>query len=169
MGFHGVSGSGTRRVRCARQLVEPGYALTTRFAQNVDVRVEDLIPEAYAAFAAPIFGAFAEPAPVTTEGDVAEAVWLCQRSSLPTMRQQNGDQPRLPAKRSVTGPLSAYLCGNRRTSVPRSRCGSAWGTAINVPPKPSSAARHIASGSSNPIVPFNVAGIAAPLRASSMR
>lgn len=57
------------------KLVEPGYAPTTRFAQNVDVRLEDLIPEAYAAFGAPIFGAFAKPALVTTEGDVAEAVW----------------------------------------------------------------------------------------------
>jgi NAD(P)-dependent dehydrogenase (short-subunit alcohol dehydrogenase family) len=57
------------------KLVEPGYAPTTRFAQNTDVRIEDLIPEAYAAFAAPIFAAFAKPALVTKETDVAEAVW----------------------------------------------------------------------------------------------
>jgi NAD(P)-dependent dehydrogenase (short-subunit alcohol dehydrogenase family) len=57
------------------KLVEPGYAPTTRFAQNTDVRIEDLIPEAYAAFAAPIFAAFAKPAMVTKETDVAEAVW----------------------------------------------------------------------------------------------
>lgn len=57
------------------KLVEPGYAPTTRFAHNTSVRIEDLIPEAYAAFAAPIFAAFAEPALVTTEQDVAEAVW----------------------------------------------------------------------------------------------
>jgi NAD(P)-dependent dehydrogenase (short-subunit alcohol dehydrogenase family) len=57
------------------KLVEPGYAPTTRFAQNTDVRIEDLIPEAYAAFAAPIFAAFAKPATVTKETDVAEAVW----------------------------------------------------------------------------------------------
>jgi NAD(P)-dependent dehydrogenase (short-subunit alcohol dehydrogenase family) len=56
------------------KLVEPGYAPTTRFAQNADVRVEDLIPEAYASFAQPIFAAFAQPALVTTEADVAEAV-----------------------------------------------------------------------------------------------
>jgi NAD(P)-dependent dehydrogenase (short-subunit alcohol dehydrogenase family) len=56
------------------KLVEPGYAPTTRFAQNTDVRVEDLIPEAYASFAQPIFAAFAQPALVTTEADVAEAV-----------------------------------------------------------------------------------------------
>lgn len=57
------------------KLVEPGYAPTTRFAENTDIRVEDLIPSAYASFAAPIFAGFAKPALVTREGDVAEAVW----------------------------------------------------------------------------------------------
>ena len=57
------------------KLVEPGYAPSTRFTANTVVRVEDLIPEAYAAFAAPIFAAFAKPAMVTTESDVADAVW----------------------------------------------------------------------------------------------
>jgi len=57
------------------KLVEPGYAPTTRFSQNTGVRIEDLIPEAYAAFAGPIFAAFAKPAKVTKETDVAEAVW----------------------------------------------------------------------------------------------
>ena len=57
------------------KLVEPGYAPTTRFAHNTAVRVEDLIPEAYADFAAPIFAQFATPPLVTTEADVAEAVW----------------------------------------------------------------------------------------------
>ncbi len=57
------------------KLVEPGYAPTTRFAQNTELNVEDLIPEPYAAFAQPIFAAFARPALVTTEADVAEAVW----------------------------------------------------------------------------------------------
>ena len=57
------------------KLVEPGYAPTTRFAENSGVRVEDLIPPAYAAFAAPIFAAFARPALTTLESDVADAVW----------------------------------------------------------------------------------------------
>ncbi|MBZ9798972.1 SDR family oxidoreductase [Mesorhizobium sp. ES1-4] len=57
------------------KLVEPGYAPTTRFAANSDVRIADLIPEAYASFAKPIFAAFAQPAMVTKETDVAEAVW----------------------------------------------------------------------------------------------
>jgi len=57
------------------KLVEPGYAPTTRFTQNTSVRIEDMIPEAYADFAAPIFAAFAQPALTTKESDVAEAIW----------------------------------------------------------------------------------------------
>ena len=38
-------------------------------------RMAGLIPETYAPFAQPIFAAFAQPAAVTTESDVAEAVW----------------------------------------------------------------------------------------------
>ncbi len=56
------------------KLVEPGYGPTTRFAHNTDLRVEDLIPPAYADFAAPIFAGFARPALTTKETDVAEAV-----------------------------------------------------------------------------------------------
>jgi NAD(P)-dependent dehydrogenase (short-subunit alcohol dehydrogenase family) len=57
------------------KLVEPGYGPTTRFAQNTDVNIEDLIPPAYAAFAGPIFTAFANPGATTREIDVAKAVW----------------------------------------------------------------------------------------------
>lgn len=58
------------------KLVEPGYAPTTRFAHNTEIRVQDLIPPAYAGFAEPIFAGFANPPLVTRESDVAEAVWL---------------------------------------------------------------------------------------------
>ncbi|MDH6269476.1 NAD(P)-dependent dehydrogenase (short-subunit alcohol dehydrogenase family) [Rhizobium sp. SG_E_25_P2] len=57
------------------KLIESGYAPTTRFAQNTDLRIEDLIPPAYAGFATPIFAEFANPAMTTKETDVAEAVW----------------------------------------------------------------------------------------------
>jgi len=57
------------------KLVEPGYAPTTRFSQNTEIAIADLIPEAYAAFANPIFAAFAKPTLTTSEIDVAEAVW----------------------------------------------------------------------------------------------
>lgn len=58
------------------KLVEPGYAPTTQFAANTDIPVEQLIPQSYAAFAAPIFAGFAKPSLTTKESDVAEAVWL---------------------------------------------------------------------------------------------
>ena len=57
------------------KLVEPGYAPTTRFAENGAARIQGLIPEAYMPFAGPIFAAFAQPPAVTTERDVAEVVW----------------------------------------------------------------------------------------------
>lgn len=57
------------------KLVEPGYAATTAFAQNSDVRIEDVLPEPYWSYAQPILAALAEPALVTTEADVAQAVW----------------------------------------------------------------------------------------------
>ena len=57
------------------KLVEPGYAPSTRFTSNGASRMQGLIPEAYAPFAESIFAAFAQPAAVTTEADVAEAIW----------------------------------------------------------------------------------------------
>jgi NAD(P)-dependent dehydrogenase (short-subunit alcohol dehydrogenase family) len=57
------------------KLVEPGYGPTTAFTSNGGSRMAGLIPEAYASFAEPIFAAFAQPAAVTTEADVAEVVW----------------------------------------------------------------------------------------------
>ena len=57
------------------KLVEPGYCPNTRFTSNGGSRIEGLIPEAYAPFAQPIFAAFAHPAAVTTESDVAAAVY----------------------------------------------------------------------------------------------
>jgi len=57
------------------KLVEPGYGPTTRFAENGVERMNGLIPEAYAAYARPIFEAFARPQATTRPRDVAEAVW----------------------------------------------------------------------------------------------
>ena len=57
------------------KLVEPGYAPTTRFTSNGGARMEGLIPEAYASFAQQILASIGQPAAVTTESDVAEAVW----------------------------------------------------------------------------------------------
>jgi NAD(P)-dependent dehydrogenase (short-subunit alcohol dehydrogenase family) len=58
------------------KLVLPGYAPTTRFTSNSGSRMDGLIPEAYAPLARQIFAAIAQgPAAVTTESDVADAVW----------------------------------------------------------------------------------------------
>lgn len=56
------------------KLVEPGYGPTTRFASN-GPRPDGLISEAYAPFAQRVLAAFAQPAAVTREADVAEAVY----------------------------------------------------------------------------------------------
>jgi len=74
-GFTGSLAHELQAFGVAVKLVEPGYGPTTRFSQNTELRIEDLIPEAYEAFARPIFAEFAKPALVTTETDVAEAVW----------------------------------------------------------------------------------------------
>jgi NAD(P)-dependent dehydrogenase (short-subunit alcohol dehydrogenase family) len=68
------------------KLVEPGYAPSTRFTSNGASRLQGLIPEAYAPFAEPIFAAFAQPAAVTTESDVAEAVWRAANDTTGQLR-----------------------------------------------------------------------------------
>jgi len=72
------------------KLVEPGYAPTTRFSQNIDFAIEDMIPAAYADFAGPIFAAFANPPMTTTEGDVAEAVFLAATDGADRLRYPAG-------------------------------------------------------------------------------
>ena len=57
------------------KLVEPGYAPTTRFTANGVSRMENLFPDAYADFVKPILAALAQVTTVTTEGDVAAAVY----------------------------------------------------------------------------------------------
>ncbi len=74
-GFTGSLAHELRHFGVHAKLVEPGYAPTTRFAHNTDLRIEDLIPPAYAGFAKPIFAEFARPAMTTKETEVAEAIW----------------------------------------------------------------------------------------------
>lgn len=68
------------------KLVEPGYCPTTRFISNSSPRMEGLIPDAYAPFAQRVLGEFAEPAAVTTESDVAEAVYRAATDESGQMR-----------------------------------------------------------------------------------
>jgi uncharacterized protein (DUF2342 family) len=48
--------------------------------------MEGLIPEAYTPFAETIFAAFAQPAKVTTESDLAEAVWRASNDATGQLR-----------------------------------------------------------------------------------
>lgn len=57
------------------KLVEPGYGPTTSFASNGSARMAGLIPEAYAPYAQSILASFTQAPAVTTEAEVAEAVW----------------------------------------------------------------------------------------------
>ena len=66
------------------------------------VPVEDLIPEAYADFAAPIFEAFARPALTTREIDVAEAVWRAVNDSTGNLRFPAGADAVALARAGVT-------------------------------------------------------------------
>ncbi len=68
------------------KLVEPGYGPSTRFSQNTDLRIEDVIPPAYAEFAGPILAAFGQPALVTVEADVADAVWRAANDTTGQLR-----------------------------------------------------------------------------------
>ena len=72
------------------KLVEPGYGPTTRFTQNGGARMEKLIPEAYAPFAQRVFAAVTQMSAVTTESDVAEAVWLAANDSSSRLRYPAG-------------------------------------------------------------------------------
>lgn len=58
----------------AVKLVEPGYAPTTRFAENGGERMRNLIPPAYAPFAQSVFGMLTQTSEFTRESDVADAV-----------------------------------------------------------------------------------------------
>ena len=72
------------------KLVEPGYAPTTRFTANGAERMQGLVPEAYAAYAQSVFAALGQPAAVTSERDVAQAVWLAANDDAPTLRYPAG-------------------------------------------------------------------------------
>lgn len=89
-GFTGSLAHELRAFGVRAKLVEPGYAPTTRFTQNTDLRMEDVIPEPYMPFAAPILAAFAQPAMVTAEADVAEAVWRAANDGTDRLRYPAG-------------------------------------------------------------------------------
>jgi NAD(P)-dependent dehydrogenase (short-subunit alcohol dehydrogenase family) len=68
------------------KLVQPGYGPTTRFTSNSGPRMEGLVPEAYAPFARSVFAAVGQRAEVTTEADVAGAVWRAANDASAQLR-----------------------------------------------------------------------------------
>jgi NAD(P)-dependent dehydrogenase (short-subunit alcohol dehydrogenase family) len=72
------------------KLVEPGYGPTTGFTSNTGSRMEGLIPEAYAPFAQRVFASLGQPAAVTSESDVAEAVWRAANDATGQLRYAAG-------------------------------------------------------------------------------
>ncbi|WP_288252497.1 SDR family oxidoreductase [uncultured Hydrogenophaga sp.] len=72
------------------KLVEPGYGPGTRFTANGAERMQGLIPEAYAPYAHEVFASFAQPAAVTSELDVAEAIWQAVNDESPRLRYAAG-------------------------------------------------------------------------------
>ena len=85
-GFTGSLAHELQAFNIQAKLVEPGYAPATQFASNASPRLDGLIPEAYQSFAEPIFAAFAHPAAVTTEADVAEVVWRAANDTTGQLR-----------------------------------------------------------------------------------
>jgi len=88
-GFTGSLAHELAPLGIAVKLVEPGYGPTTAFAQNTEIRLDDVLPEPYGTYAQPILAAMAEPAAFTTEADVAEAVWAAVHDT--------SGQPHFPA------------------------------------------------------------------------
>lgn len=86
------------------KLVEPGYGPTTRFGENSGERLAGLIPEAYAPFAQSIFAAFAKPAAVTKESDVAEVIWRAANDTSTQLRFPAGPDAVMLAKSDSGAP-----------------------------------------------------------------
>ena len=72
------------------KLVEPGLGPTTRFAQNTDTPVMELIPPAYADFAGPVFASYGSQTLTTRESDVAEAVFAAATDGSARLRYPAG-------------------------------------------------------------------------------
>jgi NAD(P)-dependent dehydrogenase (short-subunit alcohol dehydrogenase family) len=85
------------------KLVEPGYGPTTRFTQNTGTRMEGTVPEAYAPFVQAVFAAFSQPAAVTTEADVAAAVWRAANDASGQLRFPAGADALALARNPVAG------------------------------------------------------------------
>ncbi|HXD07052.1 MAG TPA: SDR family oxidoreductase [Burkholderiaceae bacterium] len=85
------------------KLVEPGYGPTTRFASNGETRMQGLIPPAYAQYAQDVFASLTQPTAMTTEADVAQAVWRAANDATGQLRFPAGADALRLAQARVTG------------------------------------------------------------------
>lgn len=72
-------------------IVLPGRAPGTKFAENARPRMDGNIPEAYGPLAAAVFENFQDESQVTYSNDVAEAVWLAATDPSAPMRIPAGE------------------------------------------------------------------------------
>lgn len=72
------------------KLVEPGYGPSTRFSQNSGAQLERETSQTYAPFTQSVLAAYMQPAAVTTEADVAKAVWRAANDTTGQLRLPAG-------------------------------------------------------------------------------
>ncbi|MFT4171155.1 MAG: SDR family oxidoreductase [Rhodocyclaceae bacterium] len=68
------------------RLVEPGYGPDTAFAANGQARMDGLVSDPYAAYAAQLFAQFSAPGATTTAQEVAAAVYAAAIDDTDTLR-----------------------------------------------------------------------------------
>jgi NAD(P)-dependent dehydrogenase (short-subunit alcohol dehydrogenase family) len=90
------------------RIVQPGYAPTTSFTVNSAERMQGLVPNEYAPYAAQLMGAFAN-GKHTSADDVAEAVWRAATDDGTRLRYPAGPDAEELAALRVAMPGEAYL------------------------------------------------------------
>lgn len=97
------------------RLVEPGYAPTTKFADNVRGRMPGLMPEVYGEFAQAFFARLADyPTPYCTEAEVAEATFAAATEEGGRIRYPAGADSKLLADLRWSTSEDQYLAAMRR-------------------------------------------------------
>lgn len=110
------------------RLVEPGYAPTTKFADNVRGRIEGLLPEDYGSLIETFMGKLASyPTPLCSEAEVAEAVYAAATEEGGRIRYPAGADSRLFAGLRWSTSEERYLAAMREMFglVPGSKAASA--------------------------------------------
>jgi NAD(P)-dependent dehydrogenase (short-subunit alcohol dehydrogenase family) len=87
------------------KLVEPGYGPSTRFSQNVQIPIQETIPEAYASYAQSVLAAYGRPKDVTTEADVAKVVFDAANDTSDRLRYAAGPDAVALSRSTTMSPL----------------------------------------------------------------